>query len=415
MIKVANAIDYIDWRGDITFDKSPFNEVDALLITQLAMIDFEGIVPDPDDGGSVTLKDAASLFFADKKRSRAPLGLIIPKDIVILFRKMGRCERFAGVRLGYYVSTTDHEMEQQFSAITAELGDGSSFVAFRGTDDTIVGWKEDLNLAFMPSIPSQLEAVSYFNRVGGQVDGGLRVGGHSKGGNLAVYAAVRCDSALKERIIEVYNLDGPGFEKDFLSTDAFAEISERIKTVVPQSSLVGMLFYNGRYTVVKSTEVGIMQHNAISWEVRRNRLVRMQELREQSKKVAEQINLLLEGLDSDSRRRFAEALYGLLTSTDAKTLTELYDDRFTVIRSLGKCDRETRRLMLKIIGILMSDGNGQIFGAVVGSLFGFGKKDEKKKPAQRSKTKPQLRSGTRTKAATLPQAKKGSGTDVAGK
>ena len=390
---MSNVIDYIDWRGDITLRTSPFNEIDALALTQLAMIDLEGIVPTLGDGGFVTMGEAAESFFADKKRSRAPLGLIIPKEIITLFKKMGKSERFSKMRLGCYVNNTDKDAEQQFSALTVRLGDGSFFVAFRGTDDTIVGWKEDLNLAFMPSIPSQIEAVSYFDRVGKLIRGRVRVGGHSKGGNLAVFAAVKCRHSLRERITEVYNFDGPGFGADFISLDEYRELEDRIKIVVPESSVVGMLFENGkRYSVVRSTENGIFQHNALSWECRRERLVRLPELCEQSKKVSGQINLLLADLDIEARRKFADAIYSVLTSTEATTLTELYEDRFDVLRSLSKTDRETRRLVMKLFGILMNDGNGQLFGIVVSSLFG-GKKDAKKKSAPKNaaakqKTKP---------------------------
>jgi len=241
---MSNIVDYVDWRGDLTLKASAFNEIDALILTQLAMIDLDGIVPSPKDGGDVSLSDAAAAFFADKKRSETPLGLIIPKEIIPLFGKLGKSRRFSEMRLCAYVNNTDVDAEQQFSAITVRLGDGSVFVSFRGTDDTLVGWKEDLNLAFLPSIPSQVEAVTYFDNIGKRMRGAIRVGGHSKGGNLAVFSAVKCRNNLRKRIREVYNFDGPGFSREFLSLPAYHDLDGRIKTVVPQSSLVGMLFEN---------------------------------------------------------------------------------------------------------------------------------------------------------------------------
>ena len=151
--------DYVDWRGDITFKTSPFNETDALIMTQLAMIDLEGIVPSPEDGDEITVRDAARLFFSDEKRRSTPLGLIIPKEIIPLLDTLGKSRRYSDMKLCAYVNNTDLVSEQQFSALTVKIGDGSCFVAFRGTDDTLVGWKEDLNLAFMPSIPSQIEDI----------------------------------------------------------------------------------------------------------------------------------------------------------------------------------------------------------------------------------------------------------------
>ena len=225
-------------------------------------------------------------------------------------------------------------------------------------------------MAFLPSIPSQVEAVTYFDRVGKRIRGDIRVGGHSKGGNLAVFSAVKCRDSLRRRIREVYNFDGPGFSREFLSLESYRELDGRIKTVVPQSSLVGMLFENDeKYTVIKSSENGLLQHNALSWETTRDGLCRMPELTSQSREVSRQINGILHELDPEARRRFVEAVYRVLVSTDATTLTELYDDRFAVLRSLSKTDKETRRMVVKILSLMMGEGGGQVFSAVVNALF----------------------------------------------
>ena len=181
---------------------------------------------------------------------------------------------------------------------------------------------------------------------------------------------MKCRESIRRRIKEVYNFDGPGFSRDFLSLDAYRELDGRIKTVLPQSSVVGMLFENDeKYTVVKSRENGLLQHNAFSWETSRDGLVRLPELTAKSREASKQINSLLRDLDTDSRKRFVEALYGVLISTDATTLTELYADRFAVLRSLGKADKETRRLVVKILGIIIGDGGGQLFASVVNSYI----------------------------------------------
>jgi len=383
---MSNIVDYVDWRGDLTLKASAFNEIDALILTQLAMIDLDGIVPSPKDGGDVSLSDAAAAFFADKKRSETPLGLIIPKEIIPLFGKLGKSRRFSEMRLCAYVNNTDVDAEQQFSAITVRLGDGSVFVSFRGTDDTLVGWKEDLNLAFLPSIPSQVEAVTYFDNIGKRMRGAIRVGGHSKGGNLAVFSAVKCRNNLRKRIREVYNFDGPGFSREFLSLPAYHDLDGRIKTVVPQSSLVGMLFENDeKYTVVKSIGNGIFQHNAFLWEVERTSLQRLSELTAQSREVSKQINTMLRELDGEARKRFVESVYGVLVSTEATTLTELYSDKLAVLRSIGKVDKETRKLMKKLFGLIIGDGGGQLFVAVVNSFFKNRKNTPVKTDAEKDK------------------------------
>ena len=377
---MANIMDYIDWRGDISLKISPFNDVDSLILSQLSMLDLEGIVPAPQSGRNITLREAAELFFEDKNRSETPLGFMIPHEIVDIFGKMGKSERFGKMRLAGYVSLTDVSVEQQFAAVSVILGDGSFFVSYRGTDDSLIGWKEDLNLSFMYPIPSQLEAVSYLDRIGKGIRGKIRIGGHSKGGNLAVFAAVKCNKSIRKRIIGVYNNDGPGFSREFLSLPEYAELDGRIRTVVPQSSVVGMLFENDeKYTVVKSTESGLMQHNAFSWEVLGCELVAMEALTSESRELSKRMNGWMRNLDMDARRRFVDAIYSILISTNATTVTELYRDRYAILRSLKNTDKETRQLVFKSFKVLFGEDGKRVMGSIMTALLRSKKRDKDKK------------------------------------
>ena len=274
------------------------------------------------------------------------------------------------MKLTAHVSHTDTEREKQFAAITVKPGDGSTFVAFRGTDDTIVGWKEDFNMAFMPTIPSQVEAAEYLDRVARKVYGKLRVGGHSKGGNLAVYASVKCSPRVRRRILTVYNYDAPGFSREFLALPEYGEICDRLKTMVPQSSLVGMLLENdGRYSVIKSTETGLMQHNAFSWEVKGTEFIMLDELTKESRDMTLVISEWLSKLDMDARKKFVDAIYNILIATKATTVTELNDDKYSILRALKDTDKETRKMVIKTFGLLFGEGGKQLAGYVTGSLF----------------------------------------------
>lgn len=380
---MANIVDYIKWRGDLPLPASPFNEVDALILTQLSMIDFDGIVPAFPETGGITVETAAKRYFADREVNEKSLGLIIPGEIIPMFGMMSESDRYKRMKLCSYVNHVNTDREQQFSALTVKTGD-SIFITFRGTDDTLVGWKEDLNLSFLKEIPSQKEAVEYFDCIARNLRGSIRVGGHSKGGNLSVYAAVRCADRYRRRIREVYNFDGPGFSKEFLMSEKYGELDGRIKTIVPQSSIIGMLFENdAKYYVVESTESGLLQHNALSWNVNRDVLVRLPELTEESRRITGEINAMISGLDHDARRRFADAIYGVMISSNATTLTELYNDKLTVFRSMRKTDKETRRLVMKILGLLMQDGGGQILSVILGSFF----KSQKERSAKETDKK----------------------------
>ena len=194
---MPNLFDYLDWRGDLALDEAPLCEVDNVAFSLLAYVNLDGTVP-PQREGSIPLREAAKeYFFLHPEEPPRPLGLIVPGDIVTLFRRMSECRRYRDLLVGGYVNEVCEEREMQFSAITLTLPDESRFVAFRGTDDTLVGWREDFNLSFMDEIPSQRKATDYIDCLDLPPDSGLYLGGHSKGGNLAVYAAVHASEETR--------------------------------------------------------------------------------------------------------------------------------------------------------------------------------------------------------------------------
>ena len=268
---MANILEYLDWRGDLTLLERPFNEVDNLILAEICYLDFSGFVPAGFQTQQVTLLDAASAYFAAHPETN--MGVLVPDQIPVLVEHAAKTARFSDVRLLGYVNRIDEETQTQFSALTMLLPDGSAYVAFRGTDDTIVGWKEDFNMAFTPEIPAQKYAAEYLRQVSGALPfRPLLVGGHSKGGNLAVYAAVFCGQDVQNRILAVYNNDGPGFYSSLLSLPEHKPVAGKITTLLPESSVVGMLLeHEEAYQVVRSTQVGLMQHDGFSWQVKGER------------------------------------------------------------------------------------------------------------------------------------------------
>ena len=272
--EITTVFDYLDWRGDISFSQMPLCEVDSLIFSLLSYIDFDGIVPSPKEIKRINLLAAAKKFIKKYKDEGKPdIGFIIPKDVVVLLAKAAKTKRFGEVWLSSYENKICDGEEKQFSALTFIFknteGAEALFVAFRGTDDTIVGWKENFNMSFMQPVPSQLEAVEYLSAVAANAFGEITLGGHSKGGNLSVYAAVSAPERVKERINEVYNLDGPGFNIDFLASEEYRGMRDRIRTIVPHSSIVGMLLeHEESYEVISSSQTGLLQHNGFFQDLR---------------------------------------------------------------------------------------------------------------------------------------------------
>lgn len=363
---MANIMDYLDWRGDLSLAVSPFNEVDALLMAELSFIDFDAIVPPPGTGDAIPLREASALYFARHGAQGEEMGVLVPDTVVRMLQKLADSARFGGMLLSGYSALLDDALEQQFAALTIDLGDGSVYLSYRGTDDTLVGWKEDLNLGFLEEIPSQRRAVEYLARMARQHGGrSLRVGGHSKGGNLAVYAAAMSDEAIQRRILAVYNNDGPGFAFPISETEGHRRIAADIRTIVPQGSLVGMLLeHEKNYQVVLSTNEGIYQHNGFSWQVRGTQFVHLDDVSREGRLADATLDAWTESLPNAQREALADAIYDVFTATGARTLSELTDEKLksaaAMLKTYKGLDRETRRMLSEALGMLLKLGTKNI-------------------------------------------------------
>ncbi|MBQ9207241.1 MAG: DUF2974 domain-containing protein [Treponema sp.] len=354
MKKYSDILDYIDWRGDLTFEQSPLNEVDALIFCQLSYLNFENLAP-VDFDSSIKLSDLSNLFFGSSDfKERSDLGMLIDVKSNVLLEKCGASVRFKDVEVTGFVSEYNREIEEQFSAVTFVLNQGGIlekqqiFVAFRGTDDTIVGWKEDFNLAFLEEVPAQSDALAYLETVALSFKKAeIFVGGHSKGGNLAIFSSAHLNEKAKNRLQVVYNFDGPGFSQESLDSDSFFSVKTKIRSVFPQFSIVGMLFHHyDSCEVVLSSEKLVMQHNPFSWFVKGIQFQVKDEFDSGSAIFFNSFNKWFESLLPNQREQFVETLFGLLDSTNALTNSELSHDAFKntgkIIKAFANLDKEIR-------------------------------------------------------------------------
>lgn len=355
---MADILDYLKWRGDLSLAVSPFNEVDNLILAELSFVDFGGIVPPPGEGAAVPLRDAAARYFSAHPKEHIDMGILVPGRIPDLLEEMARSVRFRDVGLNCFADRLDPEEGIQFAALTAELPDGTLYLSFRGTDDTIAGWREDFEMSFLDQVPAQREAAAYVEAAARQYRRKrLRLGGHSKGGNLAVYSGVHCPAAVQRRILAVYNNDGPGFRASLLNRPEHIRLAGRITTIVPESSVVGMLMeHEEDYTVVKSSQLGLLQHDGFSWEVLGTGFVHLAADSPAIRRNDKTLKEWVDGMDAAQRRRFTEALFDVLTCTDAETLQDLAADSFktatAMLKAMADLDRETRRALTRVVGLL---------------------------------------------------------------
>lgn len=331
---MANISDYLDWRGDIDFSKDPFNEVDNLILAELAYTDFGGIVPGEESEKKVSIHQVCREFFRRYSEEEILSQQSSTRMAPFLMKKLISSRRFENLMLGKYVNEIDRKNQSQFSAVLFYLEDGTIYVAYRGTDNTIVGWKEDFNMGFLYQTAGQVRAAEYLNDCFRNSDARIRVGGHSKGGNFAVYAAAFAETSVQKCILEVYSNDGPGFLPSILESKQYQNILPKVKSTVPEASIVGMLLENEvKHTFVKSSQSGAYQHDALSWQVLGNRFVRAENRSESSIFLDRTIKNWLMGLSNEDREEFVDIIFGVLESTGAKTFEELSESG---IRSLSE-------------------------------------------------------------------------------
>ena len=359
---MANIIDYIEWRGDLSFSAVPFNDIDALILCQISYLDFSGIVSERFKE-YITLDDAASLFRSAKDFSkRRKVGAMINSQTVELLFAAASSKRFGNVKACGYTARFDLQKEEQFSATTFLTGDKHAFVAFRGTDDTIIGWKEDFNMGVLETVPAQTDALGYLTGAMKSIRGRFRVGGHSKGGNLAIYAGANIAGKFKKRIACVYNNDGPGFREETVASPEFRELVPKIRSFYPQFSIVGMLFSHAdSYAVVESEQDGIMQHDPFSWHLTKDGFVSLPGFDAASEWFHDTFNAWFRALSEAERSRFVGTLFKVLQATDARTNSELeknwWQNSAKIVGAFAKLDGPSRDNIIKTVQLLFQIGH----------------------------------------------------------
>lgn len=350
---MTNIFDYLKWRGDLKISQAPFNHVDALILSRLSFIPFEDIVSG-NPTQEITISQAAHTFFS----TEVSINYIFTDQDVRLLEALMNSARFKDMGLSGYVNEIDYKTQKQFAALLINVGNHTHFISYRGTDNTLVGWKEDFNMSFMTPVPSQVSAVHYLEKAAEAISGYIRTGGHSKGGNLAVYAASFCSRQVQKRIIEVYNNDGPGFDSEIIGEEGYATVCGRIHTFVPQSSIVGMLLeHEEDYRIVHSTQSGLLQHDLYSWEVIGNDFVYLDTVSNQSRFIDRTLKDWMQQMDASQREQFIEAIYSIFNETNAKTLDELtsnwYKNASIILKSLKNMDAPLKQFTSETLSLLI--------------------------------------------------------------
>ena len=348
-------LDYLQWRNDVPLSISPFNEVDNVIFSYLSYIDFRDLKEDWN--GFFDLRDLFRNFCEKNSLEEIETTGEFTERALLLLQEMMEGERFSATKVGYYAEDFDKDKVKQFAALVFLLPNGRNYISFRGTDKTITGWKEDFLMSCQSETAGAKEAVEYFNKIAPVLEGELILGGHSKGGNFAMYAAAFCEAEYKERIVQVYNNDGPGFREEVIQTPEYQEILAKILTVAPQSSIIGQLLSNpAKQHVIHSTAKGILQHDAMTWEAEKDSLV-SSELDELSEYTKTTLGSWLESMDDETRESLCTTAFSLIESTKSETFIEfsgnLMKNMETIWKEMGKLPEEKKKEIMNALSNLM--------------------------------------------------------------
>lgn len=357
-----NIIDYIEWRGDLTFQQSAFNEVDNLIFAQISYLNL-GVIK-----GQVKIEELGKIYrkkIASRENKSENDVSDFTERVEVMFLKASESRRFKDVLVTSFVNKFDEVRESQFSAMTFIINDDLMYVAYRGTDDTLVGFKENLNMSFSAPVPGQMDAVRYLKSIlerFGQSE--VIVGGHSKGGNFAVFAVSQLTDRERERISTIYNNDGPGFTENILNSEGYKKTVGKVKKYTPEDSFVGILMDDEEECTVVSASAssGILQHDGLNWDVKGTEFIRKESVSKKSAFVDKTIKHWLEGLNREEREEFVNELYAILKkSMNANCLNDIFRNRFKstyyFIKKMGSLEEDKREMLQNTVLKLIQSGS----------------------------------------------------------
>ena len=339
-----NIFNYIEKHKNQDFNEFKFTEIDNLILSLIPYINFNNIIPGFKNI-KITLKDAA------KKLEDKKIKTIFIRNAYKIFQIMANTKRYGNALLYNYMNIVNNDM--QFSALTIKLNDNSIYIAFAGTDTSIVGWEEDFKLAYLFPTNSQKYASVYLNKTIGLFDKNIKIGGHSKGGNLAISAAMNSNFVTKRKITAIYNNDGPGFLKEQIDSKKYASVSSKIKMYVPEQSIIGLILYHTNdYIVVKSKSFSLLQHDAFNWLCNNDEFIKSK-LTKRSQKIEYKLTKKLESLPIETRINLINNIFNIFKNNNIKDTKDFKINYiFKLVKEIAGLDKETQNLLIELLLII---------------------------------------------------------------
>ncbi len=357
---MKNMLDYIKEFGHVSFEERAFSEIDALVLTELEYLPLEKVVPSDENGENfVTVKEIAEYMQEHKQELFDENPMMITEERHEVSQVIADAPRFQSLKFFGVVSEWDKDTTKQFAAVTVEVEPSVRLVVFRGTDETLIGWKEDFLMTYSPLVAAQTDAKEYLAKQASLFDGDLMVSGHSKGGNLAIYAAATQEEDVQLRIVDIFCFDSPGLYRSVLETKGYQNIVPLAMRYIPQDSLVGLMLESEvPYVIVKSNATGAMQHSAMTWEIEDGQFIKMEKLTKNSQLNDQTFKKWTESVSDEELELFWNVFFELLFSVGIDTVNDLYGQFMHYVqeflKAAGNMDEEKRELLTRIALLLVS-------------------------------------------------------------
>ena len=346
--------DYLDQVAYDSIYDTPFNELDMLMLTELTYLPFDQIVSDQ------ISPDCTCRLFEAAEKVPQDLSMLVTKNRLKLLEKIASSTRFKNIKLMGYVNDIDPDVQKQFAAMIFKIKPETYVLTFRGTDDSIIGWKEDFHMTYMDQVPAQKTAVNYLRKAMDALPGQFILTGHSKGGNLASYAASQIEPEYQERIQSIYSYDAPGLNHSVITSQGYQTISDKIKRYIPQGSIVGMMLETPKQAqIVKSTAIGgLAQHDTFTWQISDQTFVLLDNLNPDSLQVDKTLKNWVDSVSDDELKDFFDLFFGLILDAGISSINDLtklenFNKILAVFENANALTDQEREMLTRLAKLLV--------------------------------------------------------------
>lgn len=323
---MGNLITYVQQYGAQTFEDKSLTDIDVLVLTEIAYLPFDEIVPKSFDvTEAISLNQLGKEFEQIKEKEQELNPFMITSERIELLEIVSKSQRYKEIKVFGFMNDIDDERTKQFAAVCYQWEEENRWIIFRGTDETLIGWKEDFMMTYSDLIPAQTDAIEYLKKQAETFSGTLNVSGHSKGGNLSLYASAMQEETVQNRIGQIYCWDSPGVHRSILGTEGYQRVVSKAKRYIPQDSIVGMMLESQvPYQIIESQGSGISQHSALMWNIEEDHFVELTELTKNSQLTDQTFKQWTEVVSDEDLKLFFDTFFELIFEMGVETVNDVY-------------------------------------------------------------------------------------------